>query len=266
MTLEGRIALVTGASRGVGADIAKHLARAGAAVAVCARTEEVQNVRLPGTIHSVAKEITDAGGRAIGIRLDMRDAQSIEAVVNRVVQEFGGLDIVVNNAVVQIPGTIDDLEPRHLELIWGVDLRGPVMLMHHALPHMRAMGVGHIINVSSRAAVFPGPGPYGIARTQQGIVRGAFYAMVKAGLERVSQAIAQDVEADNISVNVLSPQGAIDTPGHLYFTQRDVPVEELPFEEADKMGKTAVWICEQPPKQFTGNILFDEDLCRERGL
>ena len=206
-TLHGRVALVTGSSRGIGADIAKYLARAGAAVAICARTEQQQNERLPGTIHSVAKEITDEGGHALAIRLDMRDVDSIEAAVDRTVRELGGLDIVVNNAAAQMPGTIDDFEPRHLELLWGVDLRGPVMLMHHALPHMRARGAGHIINISSVRAVFPGPGPYPRQpedpTIDRGIVRGSFYGMLKAGLERFSQDVARHVQTDKISGNVL---------------------------------------------------------------
>ena len=269
-SLTGRVALVTGASRGIGADVAKYLARAGAAVAICARTEEQQNERLPGTIHSVTSEIVESGGRAVAIRLDMRDLDSIETAVDHTVEELGGLDIVVNNAAAQMPGTIDDFASRHLELLWGVNLRGPVMLMHHALPHMRAKGEGHIINVSSGRAIFPGPGPYpqepATPTIDRGIVRGSFYGMLKAGLERFSQDVARLVQGDNISVNVLSPRGGINTPGLLYFTRRDTPVDELPFEAADELGKAAVWICEQPPQQFTGNILFDQDLCREQGL
>jgi len=267
MSLEGRVALVTGASRGIGADIAKYLARAGASVAVAARTEEQSDPRLPGTIHSVAREIEEAGGRAIGVRVNMANVEEIEAGVARTVEELGGLDIIVNNAAVQVPGTIESVEPRHLDLMWNVDLLGPLMLMRFALPHLRAAGRGHIINISSRAGVFPGPGPYNRDRPQQpGGVRGSFYAMVKAGLERFTQALAIELEPADISVNALSPEGRIDTPGSMYWTNRDTPVDELQFEEAALMGKAAVWICEQPPAEFTGHIRFDEELCAERGL
>jgi NAD(P)-dependent dehydrogenase (short-subunit alcohol dehydrogenase family) len=267
MSLEGRVALVTGASRGIGADIAKHLARAGASVAVAARTEEQSDPRLPGTIHSVASEIEEAGGRAIGVRVNMGDAETIEAGVARTVDELGGLDIVVNNAAVQVPGTIETVEPRHLNLMWNVDLLGPLMLIRHALPHLREAGRGHIINVSSRAGVFPGPGPYNRdPSTQPGGARGSFYAMVKAGLERFTQALAIELESSDISVNALSPEGRIDTPGSMYWTNRDTPIDELEFEAADLMGKAAVWMCEQPPREFTGHIRFDEELCAEQGL
>ncbi len=259
MTLDGKVALVTGASRGIGEYIAYHLARAGAAVAIAARTEEVKDPRLPGTIHSVAKAIEAEGGRALAVKMDMREPDEIAAGVKRTAEHFGRLDIVVNNAAILVPGTIESIQPRHIDLIWQVDLRGPILLMREAIPHLRAAGGGHIINISSVAAVFPGPGPY--AQPRKG---GAFYGMIKAGLERLTQGLAMELQEYAIAVNALSPQGLIRTPGNL-FAQNDPANPNLDFEPADSMGKAARWICEQPAA-YTGNILFDEDLCRERGL
>lgn len=258
-TLKGKVALITGASRGIGADVAKEVAGAGAAVAVAARTTEVKDRRLPGTIHSVAQEIRDAGGKAEGVVMDMREPESIAAGVAKVVELFGRLDIVVNNAAILVPGTLESIQPRHIDLIWQVDLRGPILLMREAVPHLRASGGGHIINVSSRAGVFPGPGPYAEARRG-----GAFYGMIKAGLERFSQGLAMELQDDGISVNVLSPQGRIRTPGNV-FAQNDPENPDLDFEEAVAMAKGTRWICEQPAT-FTGHILFDDELCREKGL
>jgi NAD(P)-dependent dehydrogenase (short-subunit alcohol dehydrogenase family) len=259
MELNGKVALVTGASRGIGEYVALELGRAGCAVAVCARTEVVKDKRLPGTIHSVAQAIRDAGGEAEGIYMDMREPESIAAGVAKTVETFGRLDIVVNNAAILVPGTIETIQPRHIDLIWQVDLRGPILLMREAIPHMRKQGGGRIINVSSMAGVFPGPGPYKEARRG-----GAFYGMVKAGLERLSQGLAMELQDDKITVNVLSPQGRIKTPGNL-FAQNDPENPNLDFEPAFAMAKGARWICEQGP-EFTGNILFDEDLAREKGL
>jgi NAD(P)-dependent dehydrogenase (short-subunit alcohol dehydrogenase family) len=265
--LEGRVALVTGASRGIGADIAKYLARAGASVAVCARTEVTTDERLPGTVHSVAEEITNGGGAAIGLRANMREIDEIEAAVASTVDRFGGLDIIVNNAAVQVPGTIETVELRHLNMMWEVDLLGPLMLIRAAVPHMRTAGHGHILHISSRAGVVPGPGPYRRGEDKQpGGARGSFYAMVKAGLERFTQALAIELGDANISVNALSPQGRINTPGSMYWTHRDTDPADLPFEEATMMGMAAVWICEQPPAEYSGHIDFDEEFCREHGL
>jgi citronellol/citronellal dehydrogenase len=259
-SLDGRVAIVTGASRGIGDYVSHHLARAGAKVAVCARTEEVTDARLPGTIHTVAESIREEGGEAIGVRMDVRDAESIEEGVEAVHDVWGNIDILVNNAAILVPGTIESVQPRHIDLIWQIDLRGPLLLMKAVVPYMKAAGQGHIINVSSRAGVFPGPGPY--KETRAG---GSFYGMVKAGLERYSQSLAMELQDDNISVNVLSPQGRIKTPGNIW-AENDPENPSLEFEAADEMGKGTVWICEQPPQEFTGNILFDQDLCREQGL
>jgi len=259
MELNGKVALITGASRGIGEYVALELGRAGCAVAVCARTEEVKDKRLPGTIHSVAQAIRDAGGQAEGIFMDMRDVESITAGVAKTVEVFGRLDIVVNNAAILVPGTLETIQPRHIDLIWQVDLRGPLLLMREAIPHMRKNGEGKIINVSSRAGVFPGPGPY--AQPARG---GAFYGMIKAGLERFSQGLAMELQDDKIAVNVLSPQGRIKTPGNLFATN-DPENPSLDFEPAYAMAKGTRWICEQGP-EYTGHILFDEDLAREKGL
>jgi NAD(P)-dependent dehydrogenase (short-subunit alcohol dehydrogenase family) len=259
MELNGKFALVTGASRGIGEYVALELARAGCAVAVCARTEEVKDKRLPGTIHSVAQAIRDAGGKAEGIFMDMRDPESISAGVATTIEKFGRLDIIVNNAAILVPGTLESIQPRHIDLIWQVDLRGPLLLMREAIPHMRKNGEGHIINVSSRAGVFPGPGPYPEARKG-----GAFYGMIKSGLERFSQGLAMELQDDKIAVNVLSPQGRIKTPGNVFATN-DPNNPDLDFEPATAMAKGTRWICEQGPT-FTGHILFDEDLAKAKGL
>ena len=163
--LDGRKALVTGSSRGIGADIARGLAAHGAAVAVAARSDEASpDPRLPGTIRTVAEEIRQAGGHAVPVQLDVRDPESIVRAIDTTASELGGLDILINNAAVLVPGTLESVQDRHIDLIWQLDLRGPVLLAKYAVEHMKESG-GDIINISSGAADFPGPGPYdGCAR------------------------------------------------------------------------------------------------------
>ena len=263
MALNGQVALVAGASRGIGADIAKYLASAGAKVAVAARTEEVKDPRLPGTIHSVAKAITDAGGTAMAVVLNMRDPESIKAAVAKVAGEWGRLDILVNNAAIFVPGNLETVDERHINLSLEVNQRSYILTMRAAVPRMRAAGGGHIINVSSVGAIPLGPGPY----TEQQRNRGGdiFYGGEKSALEHFSQRQAAMLQQDNISVNVLSPRGGIRTPGNrMASNDREHP--DLNFETADDMGQATVWICEQPPQQYTGNILYDQDVLKAAGI
>jgi NAD(P)-dependent dehydrogenase (short-subunit alcohol dehydrogenase family) len=263
MALQGKVALVAGASRGIGADIAKYLAAAGARVGVAARTQEVRDRRLPGTIHSVTQEIVDAGGTALAVTLNMRDTESINAAVETVVAEWGRLDILVNNAAIFVPGNLETVQERHIDLSLNVNLRGYMMSMRAAVPHMRAAGGGHIINVSSRGAIPLGPGPYN--EEQRSRRNDIFYGAEKIALEHFSQRQAAMLQEDNISVNLLSPQGRIRTPGNLY-ASNDPENPDLNFESADQMGKATVWICEQPPQAYTGNVLYDNEVCEAHGL
>ncbi len=251
-TLEGKVAIVTGASRGIGEYIARHLARAGASVVIAARSEEVSDPRLPGTIHSVAESIRAEGGQAIAIPTNMRDPESITACVERTVSELGRLDIVVNNAAILVPGDIESVQERHIELMWQVDLRGPILMCKAAVAPLRAAGGGHIINISSIVGKFPGPGPY----PEGSGTGGLFYGMVKAGLERFTQGLAVQLQGDRISANVLSLGYLIRTPGNIW-AQNDPANPNLAFDDAHWMGKAAVWIAQQPP-EYTGHIVFDD--------
>ena len=261
MALDGKVALVTGASRGVGEYIAKYLAKAGASVAVAARTEEVKDKRLPGTIHEVGESIRAAGGVALPVRMDVRDPDSIAEGIKKTVDELGRLDIVVNNAAILAPGLLDTIQPRHIDLLWQIDLRGPILIIREALPHLRAAGGGHVVNISSGAAIFPGPGPYD-PKLAGG--SGAFYGMLKAGLERLSQGLAMELQGDSVAVNALSLRRRVRTPGNIW-AENDPENPSLEFEPVDDMGKATVWICEQP-FTFTGHILFEDEVCREHAL
>jgi NAD(P)-dependent dehydrogenase (short-subunit alcohol dehydrogenase family) len=258
MALDGKVAVVMGASRGLGEAMAVYLAKAGATVVVASRTEEQTDPRLPGTIYSVAKQIEEAGGKALAVQTDVRDLDSAQACIDRTVAELGRLDIVVNNAAVRIPGDIENTLLRHVELTWQINIRAPIMVCKMALPHLKAAGGGHVINISSGASRFPGPGPYpDHDMTTRG--DGVLYGMSKIALERFTQGWAREVAQYKIAVNTLSPRQRIRTPGNSFVgNDRDHPV--LEFDDASPMGKAAVWICEQDPARYTGNITYDLDI------
>jgi NAD(P)-dependent dehydrogenase (short-subunit alcohol dehydrogenase family) len=261
MSLEGRVALVAGASRGIGADIARHLARAGAKVAVAARTEVQSDPRLPGTIHSVAAEITAEGGTALPVVLNLRDPESITASVQRVLDEWGRLDILVTNAAIFVPGDLATVAPRHVHLSIDVNVRGRVLMMQAALPAMLAAGGGHIINVSGAGSAMPGPGPYTAPPPPSDVL----YPAAEAFLDRFTQGQAWALQQHNISVNLLYPTGRVRTPGNIY-AENDPQHPTLEVEPADDMGKAAVWIAQQPVTELTGSILIDTDIVREHNL
>ncbi len=263
MTLKGKVCIITGASRGIGRDVAVALGAEGASVVVAARSETVSDKRLPGTIHTVAREVEERGGQALAVKCDVAKDEELEYLVKTTMDRFGRIDMLMNNAAILVPGNMLSVQTRHIDLIWRVDGRAPLILMKMALPHMIEGGGGHIINISSRAAVFPGPGPYNVPPGSP--VGGSFYGMIKAGLERMSQGLARELTPNKIAVNVLSPQGGIATPGNR-FARNDPENPDLNFEEAVEMGKATVWVIQQDPAQFTGNILYDKEICAKNGL
>src|SRR5205823_532468 len=140
--LRDRVALVTGASRGLGKDIGVALARAGVMVAVAARTETATASSIPGTLADTVRLIEDAGGRAVAIRCDVTREDDVRRAVDQALQQFGRIDILVNNAGVLIPGTVLEMQPRHWELAFRVNVTGPFLLCRAVVPQMMSIGGG----------------------------------------------------------------------------------------------------------------------------
>ncbi|HSX78596.1 MAG TPA: SDR family NAD(P)-dependent oxidoreductase [Candidatus Saccharimonadia bacterium] len=261
MQLAGKVAIVGGASRGIGKDMALAFAAEGAKVVVVARSEVEPDPRLPGTIHQTVDEIKTAGGEAIAVKADISDEAQVETMAKSALDAYGRIDILVNNAAVLVPRGILDLPTRHIDLHNRVNIKGPILCIRAVLPAMLQQQQGWVINVSSHAAVFPGPGPY----TDVAPTRAFMYAATKAALERLTQGLAMEYQDQGISFNVLSPVGRIRTPGNVFGMTKPGETPE-PFEEAIAMGKSAVFICSQNPRTFTGNILFDAEVVRRYDL
>jgi len=253
--LSGRVAIVTGASRGLGKDIALALATAGASVVVAARTDAEGDSRIPGSLSHTVGLIEAAGGIASAARCDVTNQDDIDATVASALETYGRLDVLVNNAGVLIPGRVTDLQPKHWELIFRVNVHAPFNFCRAVIPHLAAGGGGHIINISSRGAIGPGPGPYTEARA----TGGAAYGATKAALERFSQGLAAEVFEDKISVNALSPHLPIWSEGGHFFRSNNGEPDYAGWRlSGDVIGDAAVVICSQQPAQYTGNILYDE--------
>jgi NAD(P)-dependent dehydrogenase (short-subunit alcohol dehydrogenase family) len=251
--LDGRAAIVTGASRGLGRAIALALAAEGAAVAVVGRTEKVWDERLPGTIGDTVAEIETAGGRALGIRADLLDRDDIARLVAESRDALGPITILINNAAFTAPGRPpkpgDDgraksakVQAAAAKTDWPPLLGTPLgayrrhfeiavfaayELIQLVCPDMMAAQKGSIINVTSVASRLPGDGPY--ADHSGGVLPG--YGGSKAALEHLTWCAAYDLAGHGIAVNALSPSKPIMTPGLSYYA-RDFPEVSTPEEFA----------------------------------
>ena len=261
--LDGKVAVITGASRGIGRDMALVFAREGAKVVVSARTENEGDFRIPGSIQTTVQRIRDEGGDAIGIRCDVADEAQVEALFSQTVQHYGRVDILVNNAAIMTPGKVADLQIRHWDLLYRVNIRGPFLCCKFALPFMKQQGRGHILSVTSRLAQSPGPGPY--TTVASGNVN---YDAGKAHLDRFTQGLAREVWQDGIAVNALWPMKGVASEGLLW--SRGAPGSFRGSigsrANGELMGDAGVFICSQDPKTYTGRILGDEDVLREAGV
>ena len=249
MSLSGRTAIVTGASRGLGRAIALALAAEGAAVAVAGRTEQVWDERLPGTIGETVADIEAPGGRAVAVRADLTDREDVARLVGAARDALGPITILVNNAAFTAPGrpgaaprpkqaksTEGGGKPgwpgfvstplaayrRHFE----VSIFAAYELMQLVAPDMIAAGGGSIVNITSVASRMPGDGPY--PDRSGGVLPG--YGGSKAALEHLTQCAAYDLADHNIAVNALAPSKPIMTPGLSYYATEFVdtaPAEEF---------------------------------------
>ena len=259
--LDGQVAIVTGASRGLGADIALALGQAGVRVVLSARTEQAGASRIPGSLEETQARIERVGGSASSIRCDVTRREEVDATVGHALERFGRLDILVNNAGILIPGPLADLQPRHWDLILRVNLQGPFNFCQAAIPYLRRGGGGHIINISSRGAIMPGPGPYAEQRSG-----GDAYGATKAALERLSQGLARELQDDRISVNVLSPHISIWSEGGHFFRSAEGEPDYRGWRLSGQViGDAAVAICKQEPGFYTGNVLYDELVMSDLG-
>ena len=255
--LKGRVALVTGASRGIGAAIAARLAMEGAKVVVSARTAVSGESRLPGTLGETVERLRAAGADAMLIKADLAQAAERERLVETATEAFGPIDILINNAAITFFAPVADFTEKRFKLMMEVQVYAPFHLSQLVLPSMKARRQGWIVNISSPAGLHPKP-PYAGGRG------GTVYGLCKAALERFTTGLASEVQGDNIAVNVVSP-GLVDTPGvavHGLITEatRD-RVQPIEF-----IAEAAYRLASGDPATLTGRIDYAEPFLKEFGL
>ncbi len=249
MTLDNKVALVTGGSRGIGRAICLGFAAEGAKVVVASRTETDTSAGnefaryAAGTIHETAQMIQERGGTAMGIPCDVSRAEDIRRLVETTLERFGRLDIVVNNAGIDCEAPVVDLDIDLLDRCLAVNVRAPLLLCKCALPSLIAQQSGSIFCITSGAARGYRPGRVG-------------YSMSKAALDRMFLSLAEAVRPYNIAVNVLSP-GRVDT----WMNRRgDWPgTAHIPMVPPDTIIPAAVWLAQQSAASFSGNLVERAD-------
>jgi NAD(P)-dependent dehydrogenase (short-subunit alcohol dehydrogenase family) len=254
--LNGKVAIVTGASRGIGAAIAHRFAADGAQVAITARTEHEGDHRLSGSLETTAQSIEASGGRVLAIKADISKHADRQQLIERVQNELGPIDVLVNNAAVTYFEPVDGFPDKHFELMFSVQVRAPFDLAQLVLPGMRERRQGWILNISSRAAIHPSGPPF---TSRPG---STVYGMCKAAIERFSTGLASEVFADGIAVNALSPSGLVPTPGVVFHRLTD-GVSPDRLEAPEVMAEAAYALCTGDPQVLTGRVTYARPLLDE---
>lgn len=248
MSLEGKVAVVTGSSRGIGKAMALAFAQAGADVVVAARTDS-EGGPISGTIYETAEAIKSMGRKCLAVKTDVSKDEDVENLAKQVFDEFGRADILVNNAAALIRGPFLDTPIRRWDLMNQVNLRATFLCIQAFLPKMVEGRWGHIINISPKA------------RTELGT--GSIAQQVhKMGITLMSSGLAKEVAEHNVAVNCLWPEGQRDSEGMLYIYRGAQP----DWLSTQIMADAALYIVSQEPSKYTGHALTDLEVMAEVGV
>jgi citronellol/citronellal dehydrogenase len=253
---DGRVALVTGSSRGLGKAIAQRLAREGATVALTARTLE-PDPKYDGSLLQTRDEITSAGGRAIAVQADLSATEDRERLFAEVVASVGAPDILVNNAAVTFLRPLDGFPEKRVRLMMEMHVVAPLHLCQLAIPSMRERGRGWILNVTSVGGDLPPGPPFSEFDATAGF---GIYGTVKAALNRLTKSLAAELYDDGIAVNAAAPTNPVATPG-----AGTLDLAKTDTEDIALITETAFTLCTGDPKTMTGRIAQTQPFLREIG-
>lgn len=260
--LDGRTALITGASRGIGQSIAELFASEGAKVTIAARTLNEGDHMFEGSLARTVQNIKDAGGHAHGVACDISQPSECHRLIDEARNAFGKVDILVNNAALTYYLTVDKLAENRWVKCFEINVHAPLILAKALIPDMIENGGGHIVNVSSGSAIGPGRGPYDDSVAPRG---DTMYGATKAALERTTQGLAKEVASHgNIAVTAMSPSVIVATPGtvhHKLVTGYDDPRSET----ADMMAQCALLLASEPVEKINGRVCYDQAILSEFG-
>ena len=254
MSLQGKRIFVTGGSRGIGLAIALRAARDGASVAIAAKTSD-PNPKLPGTIHTAAEEIRAAGGTALPIQCDLRDETQITAAVEQAAKEFGGIDILINNASAINLTRTEDTPAKRFDLMFDVNVRGTFLTSQAAIPHLRQSAEAgrnpHILTLSPP-----------LSMKAKWFKNHVAYTMAKYGMSMCVLGMSEEFKRDGIAVNALWPRTAIDTAALAMIPGVDTAACRTP----EILSDSAYIILNRISKECTGNFFVDDEVLASEGI
>lgn len=253
---EGKVALVTGGSRGLGKAIAKRLAAEGATVAIIARTME-PDPKYVGSLRETCEEISAAGGKAIAVQADLSISEDRERLFGEVVEQIGPPDILVNNAAVTFLRPLDEFPERRAKLMVEMHLIAPLCLTQLALPAMRERKRGWVLNITSVGGDLPSGPPFSEFDRTAGF---GVYGTCKAALNRLTISLAAELYDDGIAVNAAAPSNPVATPG-----AGTLDLAKNETEDIELITETAFILCTSEPNTMTGRIAHTQSFLREVG-
>lgn len=259
--LDGKVVVVTGASRGIGKEIAALFAAEGGKVVCAARTVEEGTHPLEGSLNTTVNEIRAAGGEATAAAANISLPEDCEALMQAARDAYGPVDVLVNNAALTYFIPVKDYALNRWMRSWAVNFHAPFILSQLALNDMIERGGGSIVNISSGAAIGPGRGPYPDVPPNSG---GTCYGAEKAALERFTQGLAQEVYRFGISVTAVSPSLVVPTPGTVFHNLVS-GIDDPRGEHPELMAKAALLLATEPLDEVTGRVTYSQQILHEYG-
>ena len=252
MSFQNKTAIITGATRGIGKAIALRLAKEGANIVIAAKSVE-ENAKLGGTIFSAAAEIEAAGGKALAVQCDIRFDDQVQNVIDKAIEKFGGIDILVNNASAISLTTTEQTEPKRFDLMHDINVRGTFFVTKGCIPHLKKAANPHILTLSPPINMDP-----------KWFEKHVAYTITKYNMSMMTIGWAKELAKDRIAANALWPRTTIDTAAVRNLLGGAMLANMS--RTADILADAAYYILRQPSGECTGNLFVDEQVLAKEGI
>jgi citronellol/citronellal dehydrogenase len=252
MLFQNKTVFITGASRGIGKAIGLRLAKEGANIVIASKSVE-ENPKLGGTIYSAAEEIEAAGGKALPIQCDIRFEEQVEQAINKAVEKFGGIDILINNASAISLTPAEQTEPKRFDLMYDINVRGTFFVSKACIPHLKKSTNAHILNLSPPVNMD--------IKWFRGHVA---YTMSKYNMTMIALGLSAELKKYKIAANALWPKTTIATAAVQNLLGGDALIKMS--RTTDIIADAAYYILRRPSTECTGNTFIDEDVLAAEGI